>query len=97
LRRRARNYSLATFSPAKYGDALLRLAQDVRMAGSYVPLVDRVARDLAGLGISPGAEAADLVLRSIEAMAPVERRGMPSRAEAGELTSFCQPAGGNAA
>lgn len=96
LRRRARDYSLATFSPAKYGDALLRLAQDVRVAGSYVPLVDRVARDLAGLGISPDAEAADIVLRSLEAMAPVERRGV-SEADTDLLMGSRQPACGNAA
>jgi len=96
LRGRARDYSLATFSPAKYADALLRLAHDVRVASSYAPLIDRLAVDLAGLGISPDSGTADLVLGSLEAMAPVRRRGEMSTADPGKPAHASHPLAGNA-
>lgn len=78
LGRKARAHAMATFSPDAYAASLLDLIDDVRVASAYLPTIDRIGRQMRGMGLTAGSAAADLVLRAIEDMAPATRRPEPA-------------------
>jgi glycosyltransferase involved in cell wall biosynthesis len=74
LGQRAHQYATTTFAPEAYSDHLVELVQDVRIGSAYHSAIKSTAKQLSRLGIKSGTPSADIVLRALETMAPVERR-----------------------
>lgn len=72
--RQARTYAAKTFSPESYADALLQLIDQMFVTSAYDALIGRLACQLTHLGVTAGSASTDLLLSSLEAMAPVARR-----------------------
>lgn len=71
---RARRHAEDVFSPARYADSLLRVIDDVRVDTAYGPAIASIAGKLIDLGLASSSPATEIVLRSLETMAPVRRR-----------------------
>lgn len=81
LGQRARDYAEDVFSPDRYANSLLELIRDVCTTSAYETTIESVAECMVGLGMKPGSASVDLIIRTLEDMAPVVRRGSTSDAE----------------
>jgi glycosyltransferase involved in cell wall biosynthesis len=71
---RALTYANAAFAPEGYADRLIELINGIRVISAYGAAIKSTALQLTRLGLRPGADSVDLVLRALENMTPVDRR-----------------------